>query len=247
MNYQRIYNNIINRAKDRIITGYFEIHHIMPKCLGGSDDESNLVKLTASEHFICHQLLVKMYPNNHKLIHAARMMCVNNKHQRNRSNNKFYSWLRERNQKIQKGKLVSKSTRIKMSNAVKNKKRISCKYCGKTGLVGNINRWHNDNCKLSPTPKNHKLTQEHKDKVSKTLQNLKWEMLTCPHCNETHKKCVINQYHNERCVKNPNRVIPQRKQETLFTCKHCGIVANKGNINRWHNDNCKSLLDNCHC
>lgn len=59
--YSRWYNQIIERAKCRLLTGeYKEIHHIMPKCLGGNNDSSNLVELTAREHFIAHWLLTKM-------------------------------------------------------------------------------------------------------------------------------------------------------------------------------------------
>lgn len=38
--------------------------------MGGTDEESNLVSLTAREHFICHKLLTKVYPHEPKLIHA---------------------------------------------------------------------------------------------------------------------------------------------------------------------------------
>jgi hypothetical protein len=59
--YSRWYNQIIERAKCRLLIGeYKEIHHIMPKCLGGNNDSSNLVELTAREHFIVHRLLTKM-------------------------------------------------------------------------------------------------------------------------------------------------------------------------------------------
>lgn len=37
-----------------------EIHHIIPKSLGGSDDSSNLVKLNYRQHFVCHLLLTRM-------------------------------------------------------------------------------------------------------------------------------------------------------------------------------------------
>ena len=36
-----------------------EIHHIVPRSLGGTNDKLNLVKLTTREHFICHLLLVR--------------------------------------------------------------------------------------------------------------------------------------------------------------------------------------------
>lgn len=59
--YTKWYNKIIENAKKfETRNEYTETHHIVPKCLGGSDDTSNLVKLSAREHFLCHWLLVKM-------------------------------------------------------------------------------------------------------------------------------------------------------------------------------------------
>jgi hypothetical protein len=58
--YTRWYNNIISNAKLRKLSGYTETHHIIPVSLGGSNDSSNLVVLTAREHYICHVLLTKM-------------------------------------------------------------------------------------------------------------------------------------------------------------------------------------------
>ena len=36
---------------------YYELHHIIPKCCGGTDDKSNLVLLTLSEHLQAHWLM----------------------------------------------------------------------------------------------------------------------------------------------------------------------------------------------
>lgn len=41
---------------------YYENHHILPKSLGGVNNSYNMVLLTPREHFICHWLLVKIYP-----------------------------------------------------------------------------------------------------------------------------------------------------------------------------------------
>lgn len=62
MNYEQIYNQLIDRARTRVLTGYKERHHITPRCIGGNDDASNLVDLTAREHFIAHKLLCEIYP-----------------------------------------------------------------------------------------------------------------------------------------------------------------------------------------
>lgn len=59
--YTTTYFAIINNAKNRTnLVGYTENHHIIPKSLGGTNDKTNLVKLSAREHFICHKLLTKM-------------------------------------------------------------------------------------------------------------------------------------------------------------------------------------------
>lgn len=58
--------NIIDSAKNRKTDQYTETHHIIPKSIGGTNDSSNLVELTAKEHFICHMLLVKMLEGEHK-------------------------------------------------------------------------------------------------------------------------------------------------------------------------------------
>ena len=61
--YSKTYYNIIDRAKSRTISGYTEKHHILPKSLGGNNSKSNLVSLTAREHYICHLLLTKFTIN----------------------------------------------------------------------------------------------------------------------------------------------------------------------------------------
>jgi hypothetical protein len=84
MNYQNIYNQIINRAKNRTLNEYKESHHVIPKCLGGSNEKENLVDLTAREHFLCHKLLVEIYPNNEKLLWALWLMAIG-KQRRNKT------------------------------------------------------------------------------------------------------------------------------------------------------------------
>jgi len=64
MNYLRAYNNIVERAQDRERpTEYVEKHHILPKCMDGLNTKDNIVFLTAKEHFICHKLLVRIFPD----------------------------------------------------------------------------------------------------------------------------------------------------------------------------------------
>lgn len=75
--YTAIYFSIINRAKTRSLDGYKEKHHIVPKSLGGDNKSSNLVALTAKEHFVCHQLLTKMTDGEakKKMVYALWLLC----------------------------------------------------------------------------------------------------------------------------------------------------------------------------
>lgn len=62
--YTAIYYKIIERAKQRnhikqLNDGY-QRHHIIPRCIGGTNDLDNLVVLSYKEHRVCHCLLIKM-------------------------------------------------------------------------------------------------------------------------------------------------------------------------------------------
>lgn len=85
MNYQKIYDDICHRSVKHL--GYTEVHHIVPKSMGGTDSLDNLVRLSAREHYICHWLLTKIYPtgrNHYKAIHAFWMMHVSSKNNETR-------------------------------------------------------------------------------------------------------------------------------------------------------------------
>lgn len=93
MNYQRHYDRLVERARNRVLQGYVEVHHILPRCIGGSDERDNLVQLTAEEHFVAHQLLHKMHPNVSGLAFAMVSMTADRYGKRN---NKLYGWIRRK-------------------------------------------------------------------------------------------------------------------------------------------------------
>jgi len=96
--HSNIYNQIIDRARNRLLTSYYEKHHIIPQSLGGSNDASNIVNLTAREHFICHLLLTKMVSgtNKSKMHQAAWMMasCISANQERYKITNRIYERLK---------------------------------------------------------------------------------------------------------------------------------------------------------
>lgn len=82
--YKQTYNDLVTTRKSRglnklCLDYYTEIHHIVPRCMGGTDDEENLVLLTAREHIIAHMLLVRIYPEHLGIIRSTSAILLKNK------------------------------------------------------------------------------------------------------------------------------------------------------------------------
>lgn len=63
MDYRKIYNALIQKRKEKRLSRkecYCEKHHIIPRSIGGTDEEVNLVLLTAREHLLAHKILVRI-------------------------------------------------------------------------------------------------------------------------------------------------------------------------------------------
>jgi hypothetical protein len=135
MNYQRLYNNIIKNRKINPLSlnEYGEIHHIIPKSLGGTDETINLIRLTAREHYICHLLLSEMYKKEtfewYKMNHAFQMMNLNGNKQNRYFNSRIYelkkidfkktmSWAQSGNKNSQYGKKKSDETKEKIRTSI---------------------------------------------------------------------------------------------------------------------------------
>jgi hypothetical protein len=172
MNYTKIYHNIINKAKSqkRIKNKevYYEAHHIIPKCMGGEGKykewnyHPNIVLLTAREHFLCHLLLVEIYPNNNKLSSALWRMCNSGSNsQRYKPSSRIYEYSRIVFINSKKGKPLSENH--KNSISLGGKGRIFSKEHKQkiaTALTGRIRP------DLSLANSKRVLSQETKNKIS---------------------------------------------------------------------------------
>ncbi len=101
MNYKKHYDLLITRGQNRLIEEYVEKHHIIPRCMGGTDDIENLVQLTPEEHYLAHLLLVKIHPGNIKLVTSA--MYLTSSPENIPRNNKAYGWLKRKWSEYMKG------------------------------------------------------------------------------------------------------------------------------------------------
>ena len=112
MNYTKIYESLLHRAKMRgndkgKLDYYTEKHRKIPGCMGGTYDDENVFLLTPEEHFVAHQLLVKIYPKNKSLVWAAIRMTHHSSGKR--VNNKLYGWLRKRHSEYSKTRIGNKN------------------------------------------------------------------------------------------------------------------------------------------
>jgi hypothetical protein len=102
MTYSKIYHEIVGRCKTRKYNKdiYYEKHHIIPKCVGGKDNDDNIVSVTAREHFILHHLLAKEYVKQYKdhkiaynicakLVAAFNKMCIHHTDNRKINSRQF--------------------------------------------------------------------------------------------------------------------------------------------------------------
>lgn len=122
MNYLKIHDQIIARAKseNRVKTKgsvYYERHHIIPKCLGGSNDKENLVLLTGREHFLVHWLLAEIH-NSRELWWALHCMLRKSKYSQGRyyPSSRIISMAKEKFSKFVSEYPRTKETRKKLSD-----------------------------------------------------------------------------------------------------------------------------------
>lgn len=126
MNHQKIYEFIIQKAKleNRIKLRkgnvdyiYYENHHILPRCLGGTDEKENLVLLTAREHYVCHKLLTYIYNGNRKIVLSFHRMMFD-KVKNRKISSRDYAYLKF----LRFITPMSKETRLLMSKTRKERK-----------------------------------------------------------------------------------------------------------------------------
>lgn len=168
MDYTRIYNQIIERAQNRKIDGYIEKHHIIPKCMGGLDVKENLVELTSREHFLCHMLLCKIYPQENKLKHALFLMAIGKQKVKEKTyviGSRVYERLKTEYSEMLTGKSQTQETKNKKSKSMldvweeKTKEEMS--------EIGQ-KRWE-----TRRKNGNDKVTQKQAENISKSLKGRK--------------------------------------------------------------------------
>jgi hypothetical protein len=246
MNYKKVYDNIIESAKENALVRkeekincgvYFENHHIIPKFLGGRDDETNMVLLTAREHYICHWILYKINPCKENAF-SWWMMSNNpgNKYHtdRKRQTSRSYEYAKKAFSlhigDVHRGKPLSQEHKNKLSQSKKGDKNY---------MYGK------------------KHTEERKKHLSEINKGEKNKFYGKTHTPEVRKR-ISDSRKNIRGEKHPNfgrrdmfsdetkkkfsdlySGKPRAKPHEIVECPHCEKTGIKPNMKRWHFDNCK--------
>ncbi len=199
--YTNWYNSIITKARERVnqSDAYVETHHVVPKSLGGSNDLTNLVKLTAKEHFVCHMLLIKMTTGDSKrrMINAAWGMAIRkNRYQDSRVkvNSRMYEYIKSnltqsnesnlaRSKKL-KGRTLgpmseSHKEKLRKPKTEETKRKMSAARIGKT--------W------------NYKHTSETKSKMSDWQKGIPKIKVKCEHCGKEMSQMNYSRWHGVKC------------------------------------------------
>ena len=116
--YTTRYFKLMDYRNAHVITDNFEKHHIIPKCMGGTQKRANLVNLSLREHYYAHRLLTKMCrdpKHTSKMNYALHMLCAN----RAVFNSRQFAVARSALSLANRHREVKPETRKKLSDAAK--------------------------------------------------------------------------------------------------------------------------------
>lgn len=211
MNYEQIYNDLIQYRKcNKLLNGYYEKHHIIPRSLGGSDECSNIVALTGREHYIAHLLLARFEPCK-QTIYALWMMQMSSGKNSDRpciKTGRMYEWARK-----EFIKYISKNSKIT------SKGERNSQY-GTRWICNSILR------------QNRKIELYEEIPVGWSMGRNNWNKPEKKHSTPKKKSITISQYIEDpkRC-KQCDIVILYTKRTNLFCCRSC--KASYTNKHRW--------------
>lgn len=244
MNYSKIYYSIIEKAKrleiERNISNlYFENHHILPKCMGGNDDLTNLAKLTPEEHFVCHLLLIRMYPEVYGLYLSIQIMIGNGKYKKR---NKEYGAIKRKITNSKKELGMPLETRMKISESrkgiifsVEQKEKMSAAKKGKTWeeIFGEDRAYslrYERSQKRTPLP----------DSVRSKISNSKKGISPHNWTDESKNRVSQSMLGKEKSEEHKNKLKEYHSIEKI--CPYCNKSGTGPSMQRWHFKNCKKKI-----
>lgn len=191
-NWKALYDELcssrkkLNRSKKD--DEYYELHHIIPKCLGGTNSVDNLVLLTAREHYIAHLLLYTYYKTIgglefRKMSFALVAMTGFNKNQsRYKLSSRQYETIKEAARNSRLNHKVLDTTNYKKPKSSSHKESIRL-------------------ARLSASPRNLITKAKMKESAKNRGDNFRgnYTLTTCTVCSKTGQTNAMMRWHFDNC------------------------------------------------
>ena len=227
-----------------MIADYTEKHHIIPRCMGGTNNPTNLVRLTPEAHYVAHQLLVKIYPDNHKLVFAVQAMAMDAHGYR--VNNKLFGWLR-RKANIARQNMPAE-TRSKISASLKGRARtpehnakLSASKKGKIMSASARANMSASQLASMTDERRAKMSVSHTGKIAsdKARANMSVAQKGRIISDETKAKLSAANKGKTFSDETKAKLSAATKLRPTLTCPHCNKTGGHPQMKQWHFDKCK--------
>jgi hypothetical protein len=206
MNYKKIYEEIIIKHGSKTkLDCYCEYHHIIPRCIGGSDDKDNMIYVKGRVHVLLHWILCKIYPTDRKILQAFHAMTMINGHNNRTLNTNIIESARKYNAQSKRGVPRSEETKQKISDSMTGKTRSEeTKQKIGTAIKSHRQKYkfsHNEETKqkLSKSHAGKTLKDETRQKISDSMIGKKKIKVMCPYCNKIGGYPQMIQWHFDNC------------------------------------------------
>jgi hypothetical protein len=225
--YLNRYIKFITVAKKSVVSDkYVESHHILPQSMGGLNNDDNLVKLSARQHYLAHWMLWKAYKSKEMTFAFFSMSNQSNQYQgRNcRINSRIYENLRN-----EFSTLLSKTAEDKWQDLEYRQKHIDTNNSEKTQKIRSEKAkklWQDPDYVEKLLASRAKARAEGRVRTDHSKCGQPGELNPMKRPEVKAKNTGVNHYSN-------------RDGYTKPSCIHCGITTTPTNIKRWHNENCK--------
>ena len=246
--YEKWYKDITERGQVRITNERTESHHIIPKCLGGVDNKSNLTNITLREHFICHWLLTKIHygKERHQLLKALWMMKAENQNQtryKTKITSRVYATLKEEYIKLQSIKVTGKNNGFYgRTHTPEARKRISEANKGRIPPQEEIEKMKLSLAKRKKQGiKRATYSDEYKIERSKKYSGEGNPNYGKTHSEETRAKQrakATGRKQSQETIRKKIEATKGKKREKKL-CPYCDQLVAVNGYARWHGENCK--------
>jgi hypothetical protein len=235
------YIRLIDEYQKRPTPFEGEFHHIVPTCIGGTDDKDNIIKLGYREHYIAHYILAKAfsYKGLWFAFNCMRRVCA--------SKSVLYEAARKHISKaiseLNTGKKHDKKFRDEVSKRFTGKVTVKDRL-GVTSLVScNDSRYISGELVYYRTGSKHK-----KSTLEKMVKNS--GVVGKKEYHDKNKKSYYLSEHESKdgfTLGSPPDIIKRRlanlrrkgRRLKLVECPYCKTKGKGGNMTRYHFNKCK--------